>query len=140
MADNKPRCSKCGRPLSNPVSIARGMGPVCAGLTGRGGGRSSSKSSRSPRVYCVASTSGYSDLPLFAADDDEDKNDNGDSPEDDVAEKTQQEKFESHEPFRIGSDADKPVICKPADDDKWVCGTRTMSHTRMRLYLERYVF
>ena len=28
------RCVKCGRPLRDPVSIARGMGPECAGGTG----------------------------------------------------------------------------------------------------------
>ena len=28
------RCIKCGRPLSDPESIARGMGPECAGITG----------------------------------------------------------------------------------------------------------
>lgn len=36
------RCSKCGRVLTNPDSIARGMGPECAGTTGRG---------RTPRVH-----------------------------------------------------------------------------------------
>ncbi|HEY8414370.1 MAG TPA: DUF6166 domain-containing protein [Thermaerobacter sp.] len=25
------RCSRCGRPLKDPVSIQRGMGPICAG-------------------------------------------------------------------------------------------------------------
>lgn len=28
------RCKKCGRPLRDPDSIARGMGPECAGITG----------------------------------------------------------------------------------------------------------
>lgn len=28
------RCIKCGRPLRDPDSIARGMGPECAGVTG----------------------------------------------------------------------------------------------------------
>jgi len=28
------RCIKCGRPLSDPESIARGMGPECAGISG----------------------------------------------------------------------------------------------------------
>jgi len=30
----KTRCVKCGRPLRNPESIARGMGPECSGITG----------------------------------------------------------------------------------------------------------
>jgi len=29
-----PRCSKCGRVLKSPESIARGIGPECAGLRG----------------------------------------------------------------------------------------------------------
>lgn len=29
------RCSKCGRPLRDAESIARGMGPVCAGKKGK---------------------------------------------------------------------------------------------------------
>lgn len=29
----KPRCKKCGKPLKDPISIARGMGPKCAGST-----------------------------------------------------------------------------------------------------------
>ena len=28
------RCIKCGRPLRDPDSIARGMGPECAGVRG----------------------------------------------------------------------------------------------------------
>lgn len=31
------RCKKCGRVLRDPVSIARGMGTKCAGLSGKGG-------------------------------------------------------------------------------------------------------
>ena len=62
---NKPRCSKCGRPLSNPESIARGMGPVCAGLTGRRGkGKVRIKTGRSPRRYAATGV-GSGQLPLF---------------------------------------------------------------------------
>ena len=34
MADKKPRCAKCGRVLTSAASIARGIGPECAGLSG----------------------------------------------------------------------------------------------------------
>jgi len=27
------KCARCGRALSDPVSVERGMGPVCAGKT-----------------------------------------------------------------------------------------------------------
>jgi hypothetical protein len=31
MAEKKPHCSKCGRALKDPFSIAVGMGPECRG-------------------------------------------------------------------------------------------------------------
>ena len=61
---NQPRCSKCKRPLSNLDSIARGMGPVCAGLIGRSKGRPGVKSGRSPRRYTAMGV-GSGQLPLF---------------------------------------------------------------------------
>lgn len=36
-------CTKCGRPLSNPASIAAGMGPTCSGRAGVPRPRSSTK-------------------------------------------------------------------------------------------------
>lgn len=33
----EPRCKKCGKPLRTPASIARGMGPECAGISSRRG-------------------------------------------------------------------------------------------------------
>lgn len=62
----QPRCKKCGKPLRDPESIARGMGPECAGLSGRRG--------RSLRVRRQISTgSAYGgfgtkkpEAPLFA--------------------------------------------------------------------------
>jgi hypothetical protein len=32
--DGQPRCAKCGRVLTDPVSIALGMGPTCRGDAG----------------------------------------------------------------------------------------------------------
>ncbi len=34
----QPRCVKCGRKLKAPESIARGMGPKCAGVSSKGRG------------------------------------------------------------------------------------------------------
>ena len=33
--DTSPRCLRCGRRLSDPVSIARGYGPECWGKRGK---------------------------------------------------------------------------------------------------------
>lgn len=43
-------CRRCGQPLSNPTSIARGMGPVCARKADIPLRRSSSSSSSSPSI------------------------------------------------------------------------------------------
>jgi uncharacterized protein DUF6011 len=61
----QPRCKKCGRPLSDPDSIARGMGPECAGISGSRG-----KSPRVRRQNGSGSTSvispSHTAMPLFA--------------------------------------------------------------------------
>ena len=33
----KPQCSKCGRPLTDPFSVAVGMGPECRGRLSKKG-------------------------------------------------------------------------------------------------------
>ena len=49
MADSSvPRCSVCGRVLTSAASIARGIGPECAGLVGP---KKPAKPSRSKRVF-----------------------------------------------------------------------------------------
>ena len=67
------RCIKCGRPLRDPESIARGMGPECSGITGghqrkyRSGVRSHGSSS-----YAAIRHSSAATLTLFGlVDEDE---------------------------------------------------------------------
>ena len=67
------RCIKCGRPLRDPESIARGMGPECAGITSghqrkyRSGVRSHGSSS-----YAAIRHSSAATLTLFSlVDEDE---------------------------------------------------------------------
>ena len=64
--NSKPRCKKFGRVLRNPVSIARGMGPVCAGDAGRSGRRPQVHVRRSSgQVYdAIGSGSLQSPLPV----------------------------------------------------------------------------
>jgi len=71
---NPPRCSKCGRPLTNPESIVRGMGPECAGVSGAG--RRKSMRFQSPRghghAYSAPSSEGQIPLwPVYRPDPDE---------------------------------------------------------------------
>lgn len=67
----QPRCKKCGKPLSDPESIARGMGPECAGLSGRKGQSLHIRRQISAgSAYSIFGT-GKIDTPLFAWDDHE---------------------------------------------------------------------
>ena len=61
------RCIRCGRPLRDPVSITRGMGPECAG--GTGGRRSKYRSgvrSRSGSLYAAMSHSTAYSFTVFS--------------------------------------------------------------------------
>jgi hypothetical protein len=62
----QPRCKKCGKPLRDPESVARGMGPECAGISGkRGKSVRVRKQINSGSVYSVVGTSKIV-APLFA--------------------------------------------------------------------------
>jgi len=45
------RCRKCGKPLHNPESIARGMGAACAGIVTKRRSFSSSRSTQHGVIY-----------------------------------------------------------------------------------------
>ncbi len=47
------KCMICGRELSNPVSVARGIGPVCYSHQMEELKRLSSQEKRSPSIYPI---------------------------------------------------------------------------------------
>jgi hypothetical protein len=62
----QPRCKKCGRPLNDPRSIARGMGPECAGISGgRGKLPRAGNQNGSGSTYNATGTS-HTSMSLFA--------------------------------------------------------------------------
>lgn len=62
----QPRCTKCGRPLRDPDSVARGMGPECSGMSGRRGRSVQARGSvGTGSTYRIAGTS-KTVAPLFA--------------------------------------------------------------------------
>ena len=68
----QPRCKKCGRPLSDPESIARGMGPECAGISGNcGKSVRVRRQNESGSSYDVPAKN-HSAMPLFAWSGDKD--------------------------------------------------------------------
>ena len=61
------RCIRCGRPLRDPVSITRGMGPECAGGTGgRPRKYRSGVRSRTSSFYTTMSSSAASTFTIFS--------------------------------------------------------------------------
>lgn len=61
--DSVPHCSVCGRVLTSAASIARGIGPECAGLVGP---KKPAKPSRSKRVFQGTASSVPSSTPAAA--------------------------------------------------------------------------
>jgi hypothetical protein len=139
----KPRCKKCGRVLSDPVSIARGMGPVYAGDTGRAGRRPQVRSRRSAgRTYdAVGGGAQQSPLPVQVAEQPK--------PERSKRERirsirsTRKAHFLAREPIQIGINTRtrEPVIYSPVGVDGWEDEQgRQVSHEFLQSYLQRYQF
>ncbi len=57
------RCIKCGKPLHDPVSIARGMGPECAGGARKGGKRNRPGTHTENDFSCTALVPGSTSAP-----------------------------------------------------------------------------
>ena len=140
---SKPRCKKCGRVLRNPISIARGMGPVCAGDTGRAGRRPQVRARRSAgRTYdAVGRGTQQSLLPVQIAE----------QPEPKITKlegirrirSTRKAHFLAREPIQIGINTRtrEPVIYSPVGADGWVDEQgRQVSHEFLQSYLQRYQF
>ena len=139
----KPRCKKCGRVLRDPVSIARGIGPVCAGDTGRAGRRPQVRPRRSAgRAYnAIGTSTQQAPLPVQIAE----------QPEPKI---TKQERirrartkrkadFLARQPVQVGVNARtrEPVIYNPVGPDGWVDNQgRQVSHEFLQSYLQRYQF
>ncbi|HEU0293638.1 MAG TPA: DUF6011 domain-containing protein, partial [Anaerolineales bacterium] len=62
-------CKKCGKPLRDPISIARGMGPKCAGIAGAGKRFPSSRSLGTGAAYPEIGES-YQIMNLFSPGED----------------------------------------------------------------------
>jgi hypothetical protein len=140
--EKQPRCKKCGRRLKSPLSIARGMGPKCAGITSSHG--------KSVRVRCKPGHgAAYSDkapsqiqAPLFP----------GELPkkrlnEWELVRQRKEERrrlFETRLPFQCGMvlPARKPLVYTPLEDGSWQenHSGEVISHERLQQYLVRYRF
>ena len=140
--DEQPTCKKCGRRLKSPMSIARGMGPKCAGVASIYG--------KCVRVWSKPSSNmAYSDnapsqvqAPLFP----------GELPKKrlnkrELVRRRREERrrlFETRLPFQCGLvlPAMKPLVYTPLEDGSWQekHTGRVISHERLQQYLVRYRF
>jgi hypothetical protein len=140
--DKQPKCKKCGRRLKSPMSIARGMGPKCAGIKpafGRSIRVQSEPSSR--KVYSDKSLV-QMQAPLFT----------GELPRErpntrELFRRRKEERrrlFETRLPFQCGLilPAKKPLVYTPLEDGFWRedYSGRVISHERLQQYLLKYRF
>ena len=152
----KPRCKKCGRVLRDPVSIARGMGPVCAGDTGRAGRRPQVCTRRSTgRAYdavpcgaggASATSPQQAPLPVQAAQVREAEQPKPATTKRErvrLARSQRKADFLARQPVQVGVNARtrEPVIYNPVGPDGWVDNQgRQVSHEFLQSYLQRYQF
>ena len=62
----QPQCKKCGRPLKDPTSIARGMGPECAGMVGGHRKSTHTRNQNGSGAACNMISTNHPTMPLFA--------------------------------------------------------------------------
>jgi len=140
--EKQPRCKKCGRRLKSALSIARGMGPKCAGNTSTPG--------RSVRVHSKPSShTAYTDklldrvqAPLFT-----DVLPKKRFSKRELVRRRREERrrlFETRLPFQCGLvlPARKPLVYIPLEDGSWRedYSGRVISHERLQQYLVRFKF
>ena len=138
--EENPRCKKCRRVLKSPISIARGLGPKCAGTTTGKSVQTRIKRS-SGRAYQGAG-SDHTQAPLFP----------GDLPTKHLSKKElyrrrreeRRRSFEMRMPFQCGMllPKRKPLVYTPLDDGSWRENPtgRVISHERLQEYLRQYCF
>ena len=138
--EEQARCKKCGRALKSPASMARGMGPTCAGTTLPFGKDSSLRIRRgSAKPYSatgpnrIQNAASYGDLStkpiskreLFRRAKDE-----------------RRKLFEERRPFQCGvrTRTHTPVVYLPLGESGWKedHSGRVIPHEKLQAYLKRF--
>lgn len=140
--EGKPKCKKCGRRLKSPMSVARGMGPTCAGITSTSRNSIPSRSKRSSGVAHSDEAPNQMQPLLF----------HGELPKKRLSKRElvrrRREKrrrlFETRLPFQCGMvlPARQLLLYIPLEDGSWQENHtgRVISHERLQQYLVRYHF
>jgi len=141
--NQRPRCKKCGRPLKSPTSIARGLGPKCAGVTPQGRGVHS-KSTRMIRKVFNAVGSGAHQQPMLAGETLTKRQKVRRSREERrrLPALAQVQVFSERKPFHCGVNSrDKtPLVFVPTPGGDWQAShsDRRVSHESLLAYLKQY--
>jgi hypothetical protein len=135
------RCKKCGRVLKSPASIAMGMGPKCARVSG---GRKSVRireGRRGGTLYSSGTSSGTQ--VSFPTGEIKPKR----LSKKEIARRNREERrrlFDKRQPFQCGLllPERKPIIYTPTEDGGWQDSTngRVIPHEQLQNYLKRYQF
>lgn len=140
--EGKPRCNKCGRVLKSPASIARGIGPKCAGVSLKSGKSVRARIKRSSgKEYQSVGGSGKQ-TSLFSG---ELLTRSLSKRELDCRRREERRRlFETREPFQCGMllPIRKALVYEPMDNGNWKENPsgRIISHKRLQEYLKRYCF
>ena len=140
--EGKPKCKKCGRVLKSAISIARGMGPICAGVSSTSRKRFSSRSKKNVGMANTSVEPSRLQPHLFL----------GDLPSKrlnkrETYRRRREERrrlFETRLPFQCGLvlPARKLLVYTPLEDGSWqeYPSGRAISHERLQQYLVKYRF
>lgn len=134
-----PRCMKCGRRLESPESIARGIGPKCAGTSGRSRSAKVRVTSRNGLAYSLGLTDSHQQPMLMG-----EARTRRISRRELIRRKKEERRrrFEARLPFQCGILVANrmPLVYLPLPDDKWKeeHSGRTIPHARLQDYLLRY--
>jgi len=133
------RCKKCGRVLKSPASIAMGMGPKCAGISGGSKRVRVGVGRRSGTQYSLG-TSGETQA-AFPTGEIKPKR----LSKREIARRNREERrrlFNERMPFQCGLllPERKPIIYSPTKDGLWKDSTngRVIPHEKLQNYLKRY--
>lgn len=135
------KCKKCGRVLKNPLSVALGMGPKCAGISAKGQKLQISIRRSSSKSYSLVGT-GVTQIPLMPSQPSEKK-----ISRKELARRQRDERrrlFEQRQSFQCGRllRTKTPLVYEPVGDKEWkdnVSG-RVISHEYLQGYLIRCRF
>jgi hypothetical protein len=139
---SRPTCKRCGRTLKDPVSIARGLGPVCAGSGGSSSRRRPPRTRDRSGARYEAVANGSGQLRLFAQ---------GSDPDETVkmskrariaaAKERRRLRFQLRRAFQCGLNGRtrEPVVYSPTPEGGWTnTEGYTTSHAALEKYLRRY--